>query len=138
MVFEVLCSIQVMRDVALKSTEPLTCVDGLARFVAIDAPSSAPSSNAAVDTSPHLHTLSDPAYTAAANTALECVCAAIQSACSHRDSLSNLRSMLQRLRQIRKEEIEESYAEGKIDVDGLKSLLQELSSFRYEIQNIMV
>lgn len=127
-----------MRDVALKSAEPLTCVAGLAPFVSVDAPSSAPPSNAAIDTSPHLHTLSDPAYTAAVSTALECVDGAFQSAAAHRDSLSNLRSMLQRLHQIQKEQIEQEYAQGKIDVDGLKTLLQELSSFRYEIQNIMV
>jgi hypothetical protein len=127
-----------MRDVALRSAAPLTCSRDLARFVSVDAPGSAPASNAAVETSPHLLTLSDPAFITAVNTALEQMGSAIQSACAHRDSLSSLRTMLQRLTQLHKEDIAQHYEQGDIGVDHLKSVLQELSSFRFQISNILV
>jgi hypothetical protein len=128
---------QVIQDVALKSA-PVTSAPGLAQFVSIDAPSSAPASNVTEETSPHMHALSDPAFRVFVNTALEQMCVAIQSASAHRDSLQSLRSMLQWLRQLRKENIQKSCAEGSTGVDGLKSLLQKLASCRYELSNIMV
>jgi hypothetical protein len=129
--------LQVMRDVALKSA-PVTSAAGLARYVSIDAPSSAAAFTVTEDASPHLHTLSDPAFRAPVNTALEQMCAAIRSVSAHRDSLQSLQSMLQRLSQMHKEGIEQRCAEGGTGVEGLKSLLQELASCRYEISNILV
>lgn len=134
-------NMQVMHDVVLHSAEPLTCSKPLARFVSIDASSTAAASNEAVETSPHLHTLSDPDFSGSMGSALEHIHSAIQSASAHCASLSTLRSMLQGLSQLHKAGIEQRYTENLQNgtaVDELRSLLRELSSNRGEVKNVQV
>ena len=129
---------QIMHAAAASSATPPTCHPELVRHVNVDAPSTAPLSNAVVETSPLLSTLEAPPLRAAAAAASRHVAAALHTAEEHARGCAPLCAVLRAARAVRSEALEQAYASGSLDIDGLRAVLESIDSYWSTLDSIQV
>eukprot|EP00892_Ulva_mutabilis_P004502 jgi/Ulvmu1/2423/UM134_0004.1 len=135
-VASVASAFEVVHAAAASSAMPPTCQEALVQFVNVDAPSTAPLSNAVVETSPLLFTLDAPVLRAAAAAAGRRVAAALHAAEEHARACQPLCAVLCRARAICGQQLERAYERGEVDVSGLRSVCQEIDTFQQTVDGI--
>ena len=127
-----------MHAAAASSAMPPTCDPELVRYVNVDVPSTAPLSNAVVETSPLLFTLEASALRAAAAAAGRRVAAALRAASAHACACAPLCGVLCGARAIGGRHLEAAYHRGEVDVDGLRRVFEKIESFQQAVDRVEV
>lgn len=130
--------VQVMHAAAASSVMPPTCHKELVRYVNVDAPSTAPLSNAVVETSPLLFSLEAPALRAAASAAGRRVAAALSAAEAHARTCRPLCAVLCGARAIHAAQLEQAYQRGEADVHDLRVVCERIDGFQRTIEGVEV